>query len=141
MPAAILRWFLFTCDQQAAALQEHAEMWREGRWKATQERSRAERAHSAQVMACAVVSMPAIKKMLSSLHMRVKGSGARAWRCRCMRWLPIEASWTRPRAPLHPPLTPQRGGAQACHSEAAEQSVAGTPLVLLAEPAGMNCRH
>lgn len=41
--------------------------------------------HRAHVMACAVVSMPAMKKMLSSLHMRVKGSGSRSRWCRCIR--------------------------------------------------------
>ena len=98
---------------------------------ATQERGRAGSAHSAQVMACAVVSMPAMKKMLSSLHMRVKGSGARAWRCRCMRWLPMEASCARSRTPLHP----RSDTSAARWSAAVQQSVAATALALLGEPA------
>ena len=53
-------------------------------------------------MACAVVSMPAMKKMLSSLHMRVKGSGLCSRWCRCIKWLPIEASFSKSRLPLHP---------------------------------------
>ena len=84
-------------------------MWETGRHEATQERRKDGSAHSAQVMAWAVVSMPAMKKMLSSLHMRVKGSGPRSGqptlgggRCRCMRWLPMEASCARSCGPLHP---------------------------------------
>lgn len=100
-----------------------------------QEASKAGSAHRAQVMACAVVSIPAMKKMLSSLHMRVKGSGARAWRCRCMRWLPMEASCARSRAPLHHPLTPQQGRRTSVPERSSRAACGCNPLAPLAEPA------
>ena len=57
--------------------------------------------HSAQVAACAVVSMPAMKKMLSSLQSRAKGSGPPCSSLTRSRCPPMEGSSSAECSPLH----------------------------------------
>ena len=66
-----MKWLPLKMCPKAAALQENVQTWEKGRQKATQERSKAGSAHSAQVMACAVVCMPAIKKILLEMLLEV----------------------------------------------------------------------
>ena len=69
--AAVKKWVPLKMRPKAAALQENVQTWEKGRQEATQERSKAGSAHSAQAMACVAVSMPAMKKILLEMLLEV----------------------------------------------------------------------